>query len=125
MYEKGEQLTPAPLDFVNLMKTDILSAMQKVRFVGEITAIIANIHQIKHYATLGDYLAESGAGDDVKELWEHLVCSNFFITPEDARRVPGAVISDYYHNLFLSQRPVNYVLGSWAVITDQLRDKID
>ena len=41
MYEKGEQLTPAPLDFVNLMKTDILTAMQKVRFVGEITAIIA------------------------------------------------------------------------------------
>ncbi|NBD22865.1 FAD-dependent oxidoreductase [Paenibacillus glycinis] len=125
MYEKGEQITPAPLDFVNLMKTDILSAMQKVRFVGEITAIIAHVHQIKHYATLGDYLADSGAGEDVKELWEHLVCSNFFITPEDARRVPGPVISDYYHNLFLSQRPVNYVLGSWAVITGQLRDKID
>ncbi|MFC4808222.1 FAD-dependent oxidoreductase [Paenibacillus sp. GCM10023250] len=124
MYEKGERLTPAPLDFINLVKTDILSAMQKVRFVGEITAIIANIHQLKHYATLGDYLRESGAGEDVKELWEHLVCSNFFITPEDARRVPGPVIADYYHNLFLSQRPVNYVLGSWAVITDQLRDKI-
>ncbi|QHW30443.1 NAD(P)-binding protein [Paenibacillus rhizovicinus] len=125
MYEKGLHLTPAPLDFVNLVKTDILSTMQKVRFVGEITAIIANIHQIKHYATLGDYLAESGAGENVKELWEHLVCSNFFIAPEDARRVPGTVISEYYHNLFLSQRPVNYVLGSWAVITNQLRDKID
>ncbi|BBH21290.1 dehydrogenase [Paenibacillus baekrokdamisoli] len=124
MYEKGEQLTPAPLDFVNLMKTDILTVRQKVRFVGEITAMIANIHQIKHYNTLGDYLSESGADEDVKELWEHLVCSNFFITPEDARLVPGAVISDYYHNLFLSQRPVNYVLGSWAVITNQLRDKI-
>ncbi|MBO7743813.1 FAD-dependent oxidoreductase [Paenibacillus sp. MWE-103] len=124
MYEKGERLTPAPLDFVNLVKTDILSARQKVRFVGEITAIIANIHQLKHYATLGDYLRESGADEDVKELWEHLVCSNFFIAPEDARRVPGPVIADYYHNLFLSQRPVNYVLGSWAVITDQLRDKI-
>ncbi|QYR24213.1 FAD-dependent oxidoreductase [Paenibacillus sp. sptzw28] len=125
MYEKGDQLTPAPLDFVNLVKTDILTTMQKLRFVGEITAIIANIHQIKNYSTLGDYLAESGADDDVKELWEHLVCSNFFITPEDARRVPGPVISDYYHNLFLSQRPVNYVLGSWAVITGQLRDKIE
>lgn len=124
MYEKGAHLTPAPLDFVNLVKTDILSARQKVRFVGEITAMMANIHQIKHYATLGEYLAESGAGEDVKELWEHLVCSNFFIAPEDARRVPGKVISEYYHNLFLSQRPVNYVLGSWAVITDQLRDKI-
>ena len=105
MYEKGEQLTPAPLDFVNLVKTDILTAMQKVRFVAEITAIMANIHQIKHYPTLGDYLAESGAAEDVKELWEHLVCSNFFITPEDARRVPGAVISDYYHNLFGAGRP--------------------
>ncbi|MBP3964178.1 FAD-dependent oxidoreductase [Paenibacillus lignilyticus] len=125
MYEKGEHLTPAPLDFVNLVKTDLLTAMQKVRFVGEITAIMANIHHIKHYATLGDYLAESGAAEDVKELWEHLVCSNFFITPEDARRVPGTVISDYYHNLFLSHRPVNYVLGSWAVITNQLRDKIN
>lgn len=125
MYEKGEQLTPAPLDFVNLVKTDILTTMQKVRFVGEITAIMANIHQIKHYDTLGDYLAESGAAEDVKELWEHLVCSNFFITPEDARRVPGSVISDYYHNLFLSQRPVNYVLGSWAVITNQLKDKVE
>lgn len=125
MYEKGEQLTPAPLDFVNLMKTDILTMMQKVRFVGEITAIIANIHQLKNYATLGDYLAESGADEDVKELWEHLVCSNFFITPEDARRVPGTVISTYYHNLFLSNRPVNYVLGSWAVITNQLRSKTE
>ncbi|SEN08999.1 FAD-dependent oxidoreductase [Paenibacillus sp. OV219] len=125
MYEKGEHLTPAPMDFVNLVKTDILTTMQKVRFVGEITAIIANIHQIKHYDTLGDYLDDSGAAEDVKELWEHLVCSNFFITPEDARRVPGAVISDYYHNLFLSHRPVNYVLGSWAVITNQLRETIE
>ncbi|KIL41702.1 amine oxidase [Gordoniibacillus kamchatkensis] len=124
MYAKHGQLTEAPLDFINLMKTELLSTMQKVRFVGEITAIIANIHQLKNYPTLGDYLAESNADEDVKELWEHLVCSNFFITPEEARKVPGHVISDYYHNLFLSSRPVNYILGSWAVITNQLRQKL-
>ncbi|MCR8631432.1 FAD-dependent oxidoreductase [Paenibacillus radicis (ex Xue et al. 2023)] len=125
MYAKNGQLTPAPLDFVNLMRTELLNPLQKVRFVGEITAIIAQIHNVKHYKTLGDYLAQSDADEDVKELWEHLVCSNFFITPEEARKVPGPVISDYYHNLFLSGRPVNYVLGSWAVITNQLRQKID
>jgi protoporphyrinogen oxidase len=125
MYAKGDQLTPAPLDFVNIIKTDLLTAMEKVRFVGEAAAIIAQIHQIKHYETLGDYLAESDASEDVKELWEHLVCSNFFITPEDARNVSGQVISDYYYNLFLSGRPVNYVIGSWAVITNQLRDKME
>jgi phytoene dehydrogenase-like protein len=125
MYAKGDQLTPAPLDFVNIMKTDLLTAMEKVRFVGEAAAIIAQIHQIKHYETLGDYLAQSDASEDVKELWEHLVCSNFFIAPEDARRVSGQVISEYYYNLFLSGRPVNYVIGSWAVITNQLRDKIE
>lgn len=124
MYAKHGQLTEAPLDFINLMKTDLLSTMQKVRFVAEITAIIANIHQLKNYPTLGDYLAESDADEDVKELWEHLVCSNFFITPEEARKVSGSVISDYYHNLFLSSKPVNYVLGSWAVITNQLRQKL-
>lgn len=125
MYEKRDQVSPAPLDFVNLMKTELLSARQKVRFVGEITAIMANIHQMKNYRTLGDFLAESNADEDVKELWEHLVCSNFFIAPEDARRVPGTVIAEYYHNLFLSSRPVNYVLGSWAVITNQLKEKIE
>ncbi|TDF96741.1 FAD-dependent oxidoreductase [Paenibacillus piri] len=124
MYAKHDQLTPAPLDFVNLMRTELLNPMQKVRFVGEITAIIANIHNLKHYDTLGDYLAQSDADEDLKELWEHLVCSNFFITPEEARNVSGQVISEYYHNLFLSGRPVNYVLGSWAVITNQLRQKI-
>ncbi|MEK8129656.1 FAD-dependent oxidoreductase [Paenibacillus filicis] len=125
MYAKNGQLTPAPLDFVNLMRTELLNPMQKVRFVAEITAIIANIHQLRNYPTLGDYLAESDADEDVKELWEHLVCSNFFIAPEEARKVPGPVISDYYHNLFLSSRPVNYVLGSWAVITNQLKQKIE
>ncbi|WP_079910554.1 FAD-dependent oxidoreductase [Paenibacillus sp. 32352] len=125
MYAKHDQLTPAPLDFVNLMRTELLNTMQKVRFVGEITAIIAHIHNVKNYETLGDYLAHSDADEDVKELWEHLVCSNFFITPEEARKVPGAVISEYYHNLFLSSRPVNYILGSWAVITNQLRQKIE
>lgn len=124
-YEKNDHLTPAPLDFVNLIKTDLLSTMQKMRFAGEITAIIANIHQLKHYRTLGDYLAYSDADEDLKELWEHLVCSNFFITPEDARQVSGAVISEYYHNLFLSSRPVNYILGSWAVISNQLKQKIE
>ncbi|NRF91847.1 FAD-dependent oxidoreductase [Paenibacillus frigoriresistens] len=123
-YAKNNQLTPAPLDAINLLKTDLLSTMQKVRFVGEITAIIANIHNLKNYATLADYLAESNADEDVKELWEHLVCSNFFITPEDARNVSGAVISEYYHNLFLSSKPVNYILGSWAVITNQLKQKL-
>src|SRR5690606_10458515 len=93
-------------------------------FAGEITAIITQIHKLKNYATLGDYLAESDADEELKELWEHLVCSNFFIAPEDARNVPGAVISEYYQNLFLSQRPVNYILGSWAVITNQLKHKI-
>jgi hypothetical protein len=34
--------------------------------------------------------------------------------------VSGEVINDYYHNLFLSGRPVKYILGSWAVITNQL-----
>lgn len=124
-YEKFDQITPAPLDFFNLMRTGLLSAMQKVKFVGEITAIIANIHQIKNFRTLGDYLAQSNADETLKELWEHLVCSNFFITPEDARQVPGHVISSYYHNLFLSHRPVNYILGSWAVITNQLKQKIE
>jgi protoporphyrinogen oxidase/AcrR family transcriptional regulator len=124
MYAKHSQLTQAPLDFVNLLKTDLLSTIQKVRFAGEITAIIANIHNLKNYATLGDYLADSNADEDLKELWEHLVCSNFFITPEDARKVSGAVISEYYQNLFLSNKPVNYVLGSWAVITNQLKQKI-
>ncbi|KQX64787.1 FAD-dependent oxidoreductase [Paenibacillus sp. Root444D2] len=123
-YAKHNQLTAAPLDAINLLRTDLLSTMQKVRFVGEITAIIANIHNLKNYATLADYLAESNADEDVKELWEHLVCSNFFITPEDARNVSGAVISEYYHNLFLSSKPVNYVLGSWAVITNQLKQKL-
>lgn len=124
VYAKHDRLTPAPLDFVNILKTDLLSTMQKVRFVGEIAAIIANIHNLKNYETLGDYLAESDADEDVKELWEHLVCSNFFIAPEDARKVSGSVISEYYHNLFLSSKPVNYVLGSWAVITNQLKQKL-
>jgi protoporphyrinogen oxidase len=125
MYEKGDQLTPAPLDFINLVKTDVISAGQKVRFAAEIAAMMANIHQLRKFPTLGDYLAESSEGEDLKELWEHLVCSNFFISPEDARRVPGHVIADYYHNLFLSQKPVNYILGSWAVITSQLKQKIE
>lgn len=124
VYAKHNQLTTAPLDAINLLKTDLLSTAQKVRFVGEIAAIIANIHNLKNYATLADYLAESNADEDVKELWEHLVCSNFFITPEDARKVSGAVISEYYHNLFLSSKPVNYILGSWAVITNQLKQKL-
>ncbi len=125
MYAKNDQVTPAPLDFVNIVKTDLLSTMEKVRFVGEAAAIIAQVHTIKNYPTLGDYLAESDASEDIKELWEHLVCSNFFIAPEDARKVSGAVISEYYHNLFLSGRPVNYVLGSWAVITNQLKSKAE
>ncbi len=125
MYTKSGQTTEAPLDFVNLVKTDLLTPIQKVRFVGEITSMIAQIHKLKHYPTLGDYLRESKADEEIKELWEHLVCSNFFISPEDARKVSGSVISDYYHNLFLSRRPVNYVLGSWAVITEELRRKIE
>ncbi|MDU0201243.1 MULTISPECIES: FAD-dependent oxidoreductase [Paenibacillus] len=124
VYSKGNHLTTAPLDAINLLTTDLLSTMQKVRFVGDITAIIANIHNLKNYNTLGDYFEASKADDDVKELWEHLVCSNFFIAPEDARHVSGAVISEYYHNLFLSTKPVNYVLGSWSVITNQLKQKI-
>lgn len=125
MYAKHGRLTPAPLDFVNIMKTEVLTALEKVRFVGEIAAVIGQIHQLKHYPTLGDYLNHSHASADVKELWEHLVCSNFFITPEEARKVSGEVIAGYYHNLFLSNRPVNYILGSWATITDQLIEKIE
>lgn len=125
MYAKNGEITAAPLDFVNLMRTELLDTKAKMRFAAEAAAVIANIHTLKNYPTLGDYLAESGADETVKELWEHLVCSNFFIAPEDARKVPGQVISDYYHNLFLSQRPVNYILGSWAVITNQLRTKIE
>lgn len=120
VYAKHGRLTPAPLDFVNIMKTDVLTTMEKIRFVAEIAAVIANVHQLKNYPTLGDYLQRSHASSDVKELWEHLVSSNFFITPEDARKVPGEVIAEYYHNLFLSQKPVNYILGSWATITNQL-----
>lgn len=125
MYAKNGRLTPAPLDFVNLVKTNLLITKDKMRFVGEIAAIMANIHHLRNYETLGDFLAESGASDDVKELWEHLVCSNFFITPEEARKVPGPAISKYYHSLFLAANPVGYVLGSWAVITNQLKDKME
>lgn len=125
VYAKNGNLSLAPLDAMNLLKTDVLPSAQKVRFVAEIAAVMANIHNLKRYRTLGDYLAEADSGEDLKELWEHLVCSNFFIAPGDARMVPGRVISEYYQNLFLSSRPVNYVLGSWAVITNQLRGKIE
>lgn len=125
MYEKFDQISPAPLDFVNLVKTDLLSTMQKIRFATEISSVMTQLDQIKKHRTLGDYLEASQANDQVKELWEHIVCSNFFITPEDARRVPGHVISSYYNNLFRSKRPVNYILGSWAVITNQLTQKTE
>lgn len=124
VYAKHGRLTPAPLDFVNIMKTGVLTPMEKVRFVAEVAAVISHIHQLKHYRTLGEYLDKSNSAPDVKELWEHLVSSNFFITPEDARKVSGEVIAEYYHNLFLSSKPVNYILGSWATITDQLVNKI-
>ncbi|WP_019638689.1 FAD-dependent oxidoreductase [Paenibacillus fonticola] len=124
VYAKHGQLTPAPLDFVNIMKTGVLTTMEKFRFVAEIAAVITNIHHLKNYPTLGEYLNQSNASPDVKELWEHLVSSNFFITPEEARKVSGEVIAEYYHNLFLSQKPVNYILGSWSTITNQLADKI-
>ncbi|AZK47429.1 FAD-dependent oxidoreductase [Paenibacillus lentus] len=124
VYAKHGQLTPAPLDFVNIMKTGVLTTMEKFRFVAEIAAVITNIHQLKNYPTLGDYLNKSNASPDVKELWEHLVSSNFFITPEEARRVSGEVIAEYYQNLFLSHKPVNYILGSWSTITNQLVGKI-
>lgn len=124
VYSKHGHLTEAPLDFVNLVKTDLLTPLQKMRFVGEITAIITQFHQMQNYATLKNYLDNSGVDDELKELWVHLVCSNFFISPEDALKVSGKVISEYYHNLFLSNRPVNYLLGSWAVITNQLQEKI-
>ncbi|WP_238322710.1 NAD(P)-binding protein, partial [Gorillibacterium massiliense] len=78
MYAKNGQITPAPIDFINLVRTDLLTTMQKARFIGEITAIIAQIDKLKEYATLGNYLDDSNADDEIKELWEHLVCSNFF-----------------------------------------------
>lgn len=125
MYEKMDHISPAPLDFVNLVKTDLLSTMQKIRFATEISSVMTQLDQIKNHRTLGEYLDASSANENVKELWEHLVCSNFFVTPEDARRVPGHVISTYYNNLFRSKRPVNYILGSWAVITNQLTQKTE
>jgi len=125
VYAKHEALTPAPLDFVNIMKTDVLSKREKVRFITEIAAVIGHLHQLKNHRTLGEYLDHTNASQDVKELWEHLVCSNFFISPEDARQVSGEVIADYYHNLFLSGRPVSYILGSWSTITNQLRSKVE
>lgn len=124
MYAKDGKLTPAPLDALNILKTEVLPSAQKLRFVGEVALVIADLHKMKNYPTLGDYLDESSAGEELKELWEHLVCSNFFIGPTDARKVPGAVIQKYYSNLFLSSRPVNYILGSWRVITDQLQKKM-
>lgn len=124
VYAKHGVLTPAPLDFVNIMKTDVLTVKEKLRFVAEVAAVIGNVHHLKNFATLGEYLDQANSSEDVKELWEHLVCSNFFITPEDARQVSGEVIAEYYHNLFLSTRPVNYILGSWSTITNQLADKI-
>lgn len=125
IYEKNGRMTPAPLGAINMLRTDLLGPMEKVRFVGEIVSIVTNIHKMKNYATLGDFFAESTVSDEIKELWEHLVCSNFFISPEDARKVPGQVICEYYQNLFLAQRPVSYILGSWAVITNQLSQKVE
>jgi len=125
MYAKDGHLTPAPLDALNILKTDVLPSLQKVRFVGEVATVIANLHNMKNYDTLGDYLNESSAGEELKELWEHLVCSNFFIGPTDAKKVSGATIQKYYNNLFRSSRPVNYILGSWKVITDQLIEKMN
>jgi len=125
IYEKNGRMTVAPLDAINMIKTDLLGPMGKVRFVGEIVSVVTNLHKLKNYATLGDFLSESKVSENIKELWEHFVCSNFFISPEDARKVPGHVICEYYQNLFLAQRPVNYILGSWAVITNQLIQKIE
>jgi len=125
VYAKHEALTAAPLDFVNIMKTEVLTKREKIRFISEVAAVIGNLHQLRKHRSLGEYLEQSHASQDVKELWEHLVCSNFFIGPEDARRVSGEVIADYYHNLFLSGRPVSYILGSWSTITNQLRSKVE
>jgi hypothetical protein len=63
--------------------------MQKVRFVGEITAIIAQIHSLKSYATLGDYLAQSNADEDAKELWEHWFVQTSLLLPRTHARFPA------------------------------------
>ncbi len=124
-YAKAGNLSLAPMDFVNLMRTDVLPPMQKMRFVTEIVAMMSQIHTMKSYATLGDYLAQSDGGEDLKELWEHLVCTNFFVAPSDARRVSGEVLERYYHNLFRATEPVSYLLGSWGVLITRLQAKIN
>lgn len=53
MYAKHGQLTAAPLDFVNIVKTEVLTPMEKVRFVSEVAAVIGNIHQLEASSYVG------------------------------------------------------------------------
>jgi 15-cis-phytoene desaturase len=114
IYDEGESTTVMPATLEGVLRTRVLDAQHKLRFVYEIAQTIGALEQGESGVRIGDYLAPQPA--PLRKLLLDLASSNFFTS--EPERIPSPLYFQYYRRLFTSTRPVSYIGGGWQSIVD-------
>jgi len=116
-YDLGETTTLMPATLQGVLRTRVLDAENKLRFVYQVLKTVTEVERGEEGVPIGEYLRHT-ATDQVRDLLLTLASANFFTN--EAERIPSPLFFQYYRRLFTSARPVSYIGGGWQSIVDGL-----
>jgi 15-cis-phytoene desaturase len=117
-YDLGNELTPVPSSLATLLRTRVLDAQHKLRFVFEVVRTVLEAGRGEPGVPIGEYLRREP--EQLRTLLLDLASSNFFTNQPE--RIPSEVFFTYYRRLFTTTRPVSYIGGGWQSVVDGLAE---
>ncbi len=114
LYDEGESTTVMPSTLEGLLRTQVLDAQHKLRFVYEVGKTVGELERGEPGIRIGDFLARDPP--QLRKLLLDLASSNFFTN--EPERIPSPLFFSYYRRLFTTTRPVSYIGGGWQSIVD-------
>jgi phytoene dehydrogenase-like protein len=114
LYDEGESTTVMPATLEGVLRTRVLDAQNKLRFVSEIAQTIGAVERGEPGVRIDEYLAPQPV--PLRKLLLDLASSNFFTS--EPERIPSPLYFQYYRRLFTSARPLSYIGGGWQSIVD-------
>jgi len=115
-YDLGDALTPVPASLAGILRTRVLDAQHKLRFVYQIAKTMFDLEAGEDGVTIGDYLRDRP--EQIRSILLDLASANFFTN--EPEHIPSPLFFSYYRRLFAATRPVSYIGGGWQSVVDGL-----
>lgn len=122
-YDLQNELTSIPSDAFGLWDTKMVTGWNKVKFAWFVGNVLCKRHRPNETETIEQWFEKHHMDGEIKHMLYTLASSNFFTN--EPNKIKAKDFFSYYERVFRTKKPVNYIVGGWKQIVEELQRVIE